>query len=119
MPYFLKNEVSNDLTFTHLYTGMNTAQLAQWVDQSLTSQKYKLRFGEAGNGEYEKGDRTMRLLFGALVSYSKIQVATFAVNDSTSGLKVNRTTTGMSGGLIGINQVKKELQRLAHVFSQI
>jgi hypothetical protein len=30
-----------------------------------------------------------------------------------------RQTSGMSGGLIGVNQVKKEMQRLEEVLRQI
>jgi hypothetical protein len=118
MANFSKNESYTNQSFTHQYTGVDSNQLADSANQVLTKDGYKMIEGQLGNATYEKGNRTMRLLFGAFVKYSKIHVAASAGGD-VSKLTVDRKTSGMSGGLIGMNQVKKELDRVAGLLSGI
>lgn len=119
MAHFSKNEVLSNQSFTHQYTGIDSSQLANSANDLLIKDGYKLTDGQLGNASYEKGNRTMRLLFGAFVKYSKIHVATDIRTDSVSRLTVDRKTSGMSGGLIGVNQVKKEMGRVAGLLSGI
>lgn len=73
---------------------------------------YRLIIGEKGNGTYERGNKTMRILFGAFIKYFKFQVLTY-VDGPNYKVQVIKGSSGMSGGLIGIEQVKKELTRLS------
>jgi hypothetical protein len=118
MPNFSKNEFFTNQMFTHQYTGIDANQLANTANQVLTNDGYKLIEGQVGNAVYEKGNRTMRLLFGAFVKYSKIYVESRSTAE-ISKLTVDRRTSGMSGGLIGVNQVKKEMDRVAGLLSGI
>lgn len=118
MPYFIKNENYSNQLFVHEYSGIDADGLANAADQLLNKDGYKLVEGKEGNGIYEKGNRTMRVLFGAFVKYSKIQVSCNS-QDETTKLMVDRKTSGMSGGLIGMNQVKKEMERVAGLLSGI
>lgn len=118
MPHFQKNENYSNQLFVHQYAGIDATGLANTADQLLNKDGYKLIEGQVGNGTYEKGNRTMRVLFGAFVKYSKIHVASKS-QDEIAQLVVDRKTSGMSGGLIGMNQVKKEMERLAGLLSGI
>lgn len=118
MPYFQKNENYSNQLFIHQYSGIDAGTLANNADQLLKKDGYNLIEGQVGNGTYEKGNRTMRILFGAFVKYSKIHVASNSQGE-TAKLVVDRKTSGMSGGLIGMNQVKKEMERVAGLLSGI
>src|SRR5215216_2914471 len=106
MAAFTKNEHYSNQVFVHQYSGVDSNQLAADANKVLTNDGYKLIEGQTGNATYEKGSRTLRLLLGAFVKYSKIHVASSTGTDVTR-LTVDRKTSGMSGGLIGMNQVKK------------
>ncbi|MBL4662969.1 MAG: hypothetical protein JKY22_05320 [Flavobacteriaceae bacterium] len=88
------------------------------VDAVFTSSGYQLKDGEPGNGTYVRGNRTMRILFGAFIKYFKYNVFS-EVSGTGIRLSVVLATSGMSGGLIGMNQVKKESTRLSEALSQI
>ncbi len=118
MAHFTKNESYSNQSFIHQYNGVDANQLANNANTALTKDGYKLIEGQLGNATYEKGNRVMRLLFGAFVKYSKIHVAASSGGE-VSRLTVDRKTSGMSGGLIGMNQVKKELDRVAGLLSGI
>lgn len=98
---------------------MDNVQLSNTVNDCLTKDGYKLIEGQIGNGGYEKGDRTMRLLFGAFVKYSKVNVTVNTDTNSVDRVTVDRKTSGMSGGLIGMKQVKKEMERISSMLSAI
>jgi hypothetical protein len=89
-------------------TGCTVEELDNKLNLFFTSEGYKLK---STNGEvrtFEKGNRVMRILFGAFVKYHKQAV--------TVKHEGNLFSSGMSGGLIGMNQVKKEFARLAEAF---
>ncbi len=84
----------------------------------LLSDDYFMRngfknLGIVGNRcSYEKGSRVMRMLFGAFVSYHKHDLL-FESSDNRVRVKFISGSSGMSGGLIGINAVKQEFKRTA------
>ncbi|MFN8714858.1 MAG: hypothetical protein ACK5Z2_18570 [Bacteroidota bacterium] len=119
MPHYITTlERLND-KYTHQYSGIGYDELSSRVHSQFQSAGYKVLQVYQGGAQYEKGNYTMRILFGAFVKYFKFAVQ---VTDGGNGLlnvSVVRQTSGMSGGLIGVNQVKKEMQRLEEVLRQI
>lgn len=114
MAHFQQNEALSNAHFVHRYAGLDDQALAQKVDNLLVSEGYRLREGRPGDAVYERGNRTMRLLLGAFVKYFK-----FAVAVAEGKVTVSQRTSGMSGGLIGMSQVKNEMKRLAGVFQTL
>jgi hypothetical protein len=119
MAFFVKNiQISGDL-IKHQYNGVDINTLATNIDFLMLKEGYKLVSGQKGNGEYEKGNRVLRILFGAFVKYFKYTIKLKELEDKSIELLFIKTSSGMSGGLIGMNQVKNELKRLAQVLSTI
>ena len=96
-------------------TGCTKEELDNKMNLFFTSEGYRLKSAEGEIRTYEKGNRVLRLLFGAFVKYHKQSVTIKSQNDRFS-LLLMRDSTGMSGGLIGMNQVKKEFARLTEAF---
>ena len=90
------------------YGGTDIGDLTKRVEETLRINGYKLVEGGGTNAVYEKGNRTMRILFGAFVKYYKFMVQ-FQEVDSFIDLRITKHSSGVSGGLIGVSQVKKEL----------
>lgn len=96
-------------------TGCTIDELDNKLNLFFTSEGYKLKSSEGDIRKYEKGNRVMRILFGAFVKYHKQSVTLTRTGDSFS-MTLQKESTGVSGGLIGMNQVKKEFARLAEAF---
>jgi len=118
MNYFQKNEFFSPDSFIHIYSGISKDGLDDMINHAFIASGYRLIIGEKGNGTYEKGNKTMRILFGAFVKYFKFQVLTY-VDGPNFKVQVIKGSSGMSGGVIGMNQVKKELARLSLVMQSI
>ena len=101
--------------FVYNITGCTKDELDNKLNLFFTSQGYRLKSSEGEVRTYETGNRTMRVLFGAFVKYHKQSVTIKSQGDLFS-VMVLRDSTGMSGGLIGMNAVKKEFARLADAF---
>jgi hypothetical protein len=90
-------------------------ELNQRLNTFFNSQGYGLKSSEGETLVYEKGSRTARILLGAFVKYHK-QSVTIKTDRDQMQLMLHRDSTGMSGGLIGMSQVKKEFHRLTQAF---
>ncbi len=96
-------------------TGCTRAELENKLNLFFASEGYIPKSTEGDVHTYTKGNRVMRLLFGAFVKYHK-QSATIKNEGDLFSLMLHKDSTGMSGGLIGMNQVKKEFARLSEAF---
>ena len=83
----------------------------------FTSQGYTLKSNEGEVSVYTKGNRVLRLIFGAFVKYHK-QSVIIKQEGNLFSVMLHKDSTGMSGGLIGVNQVKKEFARLSEAFRE-
>jgi hypothetical protein len=96
-------------------SGCTKEELDTKLNLFFNAEGYKLKSSEGEIRTFEKGNRTMRILLGAFSKYHK-QSVTLKPNGNDFALMLHRDSTGISGGLIGMNQVKKEFSRLTDSF---
>jgi hypothetical protein len=97
------------------FTHCSREELMNKLNLFFTSEGYKQGTIEGDTTYYTKGNRVLRLLFGAFVKYHKQSLNVKQEGDLFS-VMLHKDSSGISGGLIGINQVKKEFARLAEAF---
>ena len=119
MKSFIKNESTSKSNFIHIYSGITKDDLDKKIYELLLSSGYKLKDGQFGNATYVKGNRALRILFGAFVKYYKFNIMTSSNSSDELKVEVEKESSGMSGGLIGVSQVKNELKRLAQILQTI
>lgn len=119
MGYFQKNKLTTNEMFVHQYAGTTKDEIKKRVNDFMISSGYRLTVGSPGEGQYEKGNRTMRILFGAFSKYFKFFLQIVEESDQTITVSFGTQTSGMSGGLIGIKQVKDELKKMSATFQNI
>lgn len=119
MLHFVKNLQTVDGLISNLYKDITIPEMVQKIIDVFEMQEYKIIDQQFGNLTLEKGNRTMRILFGAFVKYFKFSVTITQTAGNELTVNVFQQSSGISGGLIGMNQVKTELNRLHFVFSQI
>ncbi len=95
----------------YVFKATNKDDLGQKVNEYLKKQGYSLEAGVNTNGTYGKGNKVLRVLLGAFVKRFEWHVEVSDINNST-GLTFTKKAKGYSGGLIGMNQVKNEYNRL-------
>ena len=100
---FIRNDIATGDMFRHVYGGITKRELDDRAAQLLSM-------------IYEKGNRVARLLLGALVKYFKVSVTTSVSPSDEVICEVRTESSGMSGGLIGMNQVKTEMGNLNAAF---
>lgn len=96
-------------------SGCTKDELDNKLNLFFTSEGYILRSHEGETLTYTKGNRVLRLLFGAFIKYNKQSVIIKNQGELYS-VMLHKDSSGISGGLIGMNQVKKEFARLAEAF---
>jgi len=96
-------------------TGCTREELDNKINLFFSSQGYRLKSTGGETHTYEKGNRLMRILFGALSKYHKQSVIIKNQGDLFS-VMLHRDSSGISGGLIGMRQVRKEFEQLSEAF---
>lgn len=115
MAYFKGTTLSSSERFVFSYSGISQPDLEKAIDDLMKSLNYK----HLGGGVYERGNHTTRLLLGAFHKYFKFRVSIDASDPNTILVGVMKATSGMSGGVIGMNQVKTELANLNRLYQSI
>jgi hypothetical protein len=98
-------------------TGCTREELENKINLFFTSEGYTPKAKDADNYTFTKGNRVLRLLFGAFVKYHK-QSIVIKNEGALFSVMLHKDSSGMSGGLIGMNQVKKEFARLSDAFKE-
>ena len=101
------------------YSNIELHELATKIEDLLLSEGYRIDGGGLGDAMFVKGDSTMRMLFGAFVKFYKLRVVTSKNDDGQCLVDLRDATPELSGGLIGIKQTRKEIERLKSLFSAI
>lgn len=114
MAKFVSNEIRKSDSFIHVFECENDNELATAIAMFMKDNGYILIEGNVTNAVFEKGNRSMRLLFGAFVKYYKI-----SVNVQDKRATIGSASAGFSGGLIGVNQVKKEVLRISNELEKL
>ena len=97
------------------FTDCTREELEAKLELFFSSAGYRLTKTEGDKLSYEKGKRWKRILFGAFSPFYHVKVE-LNPQGSTIGLMLQRVSSGFSGGLIGINQVRKEFERITEQF---
>ena len=117
--YFIRTEMSTTDMFLHVYGGISREGLEQKINALLTNWGYKLKGGENGCVMYEKGRRAARIWLGALAKYAKISVRIIVASPDELKCEIRSQSSGISGGLIGVNQMNTEIRNLFTAFQYI
>ena len=119
MTLFVKNLQTVDGLISNLYKDVSIEEMTKKVTELMEQQGYKVFDHQYGNLILEKGSRTKRLLLGAFATYFKFSVTMSQSTENELTVNIFQQSSGMSGGLIGMNQIKTELARLNFLFSNI
>jgi len=115
MLYFKEEVRGTDGKDFFVYKGTTVEQIQHEAEMLMISMGYK----HLTAGIFEKGNRTLRILFGAFCKYFKFRIVIEPYNADEVKVKIEKETTGMSGGAIGMNQVKNEYNNLLTAFRAI
>lgn len=97
-------------------TGTTADELGSAIDRFFANHGYAKKSDDMTVSTYTKGNRVLRILFGAFAKYHKINAGVTPLGDDSFGVILQRDSTGVSGGLIGVSQVRKEFKKLVADF---
>lgn len=96
--------------------GSQSQQVVDMVSQYLIQNGYKMESGTPEYAVWGKGNKTMRVLFGAFVKRYAFNVMVHPLDDGNTRFEFTRKEKGNIGGVIGHQQVVKELDRHKQAF---
>ncbi|HUP14182.1 MAG TPA: hypothetical protein VM187_18300 [Niastella sp.] len=98
--------------YTFMYEGVDLNEFPQRLEKFFQTEGYKLESGNKEEGVYGTGNGVMRILFGAFVKRYTFKHR-LSGTGSTLRFEFAPNMTGVSGGVVGYNKMKKEYARMA------
>ena len=117
--YKLVNYADNEGGGSFLYETQDLNGVTNRVGAIFSGEGYKLESGAPDNGTYGIGNQTMRLLLGAFHKRHTFSVKIYMHDENHVRMDLIKMSSGWSGGLIGVSQVKKELARIKQVMQKL
>lgn len=98
---------------SHQFTfeNRNVESVQKSITNILGEMGYVVKSSDWQQTVYTKGNRILRLLLGAFVKYNKLNVS-FSNNENKTTAVVSGSSSGFSGGVIGMAQVNKEFKKV-------
>ncbi|GAA5105660.1 hypothetical protein GCM10023211_04650 [Orbus sasakiae] len=115
MALFIKEAYVNENDYTFLYQGINEGEFKQKIANIMAERGYR----DIGDHVYEKGNGTLRMLLGAFYKHYKIQIMPQCLDDGTMCVAIKKRSSGFAGGVIGMNQIQKELAAIKAIFTAL
>ncbi|WP_392560192.1 hypothetical protein [Orbus mooreae] len=112
MATFIKEEFLNDNDYTFLYQCSSDNEFRKIIEQTMLARGYR----NIGDDVYEKGNGTLRMLFGAFYKHYKMEIMPQYLGDDQVRVSIKKRSSGFAGGVFGINQIQKELRELYMLF---
>ncbi len=119
MGYFTENKALTKDLIIHRYEGLSKEELFGRINEALTVMGYKKKGQGLENVIYEKGDKTMRILFGAFHKYFIFSVTTTKNEEEELLLIIKNDCSEITGGIIGKKKKKKEFINLSNQLKEI
>ena len=119
MKHFKSVHFSDKNRFEFIYENATAEEIGTAIEKTLSNDRYIIKEGPIGDRTYTKGNRILRLMLGAFYKYFEFNVDVKDQDDKTVIAAIRKSSSGVSGGLIGVNQVNKELKRLETVLQDI
>jgi hypothetical protein len=88
------------------------ARVRATVQQALDTRRFRLAWLDEWTATAERGNKLVNVLAGAAAQYFKVGLAIRSGNDGNSILRVDRQSSGWTGGAIGASRTTKSLERL-------
>lgn len=99
------------------FSKLSQDELSGKLESFLQKKGYKLESGVPHEGTYGKGNKVMRVLFGAFVKRFEWKVGVVPVDGYTE-LSINKSAKGYAGGVVGVNQVNNEFKSIVNSLTQ-
>jgi hypothetical protein len=88
------------------------ARVRATVQQALDTRRFRLTWHDEWTATAERGNKLVNALAGAAAQYFKVGMAIRSGGDGNSILRIDRQSSGWTGGAIGAARTTKNLEQL-------
>jgi len=83
------------------------------AEQALVANGFRVTWHDAWTGTAERGSIVGNALAGALSQYFKVGVRLMSSETGETTVRVERQSSGMMGGLVGVSRVRRNMTALS------
>lgn len=115
---FQKYDIISDKLMILYFKENENTNISDKIHDTMVLNQYRLEYGDKANGKYVRGTKWKRLLLGIFHKHFEF-VFTLSTEGELIKLNFLRESSGLSGGILGIKQVKDEMTSLTLQLSSL
>lgn len=102
---------------TDIFVRGPTKDVKETVQQVFRENGFEIEWSSEYDGKASRGSRGKGIAFGALAQYHEIIFSISSAPDETVTVRLIRSTSGLTGGLLGRRKVKKQYENIVEMMS--
>ena len=102
---------------TDIFVSDSIENVKETVQQVFQQNEFKIQWSSEYDGRASRGSKAKGIAFGALAQYNDIDFKISTAPDKTVVVRLIRSTSGLTGGLLGRRKVKKQYKKIVEMIS--
>ena len=103
--------------YTDIFVSSPIENVKETVQQVFQQNGFKVEWSSEYDGKASRGSKGKGIAFGALAQYHEIDFKILTAPDKTVTVRVIRSTSGLTGGLLGRRKVKEQYKEIVEMLS--
>jgi len=103
--------------YTDIFVSAPIENVKEMVQQVFQQNEFKVEWSSEYDGKASRGSKGKNIAFGAWAQYHEIDFKIFTAPDKPVAVRVIRSTSGLTGGLLGRRKVKKQYKKIVEMLS--
>ncbi len=103
--------------YTDIFVSSPIENVKETVQQVFQQNGFKVQWSSEYDGKATRGSKGKGIAFGALAQYHEIDFNILTAPDKTATVRLIRSTSGLTGGLLGRRKVKKQYKKMVEMLS--
>ena len=103
--------------YTDIFVSGPIENVKETVQQIFQQNGFKVQWSSEYDGKASRGSKAKGVAFGAFAQYHDIDFKIFTAPDKTVAVRLIRSTSGWTGGLLGRRKVKKQYKEIVEMLS--
>jgi hypothetical protein len=101
--------------YTDIFVNSPIEKVKESLEPVFQQNGFKVQWSSEYGGKASRGSKAKGIAFGAFAQYHDIDFKISTTLDKTVAVRLIRSTSGLTGGLLGRRKVKKQYQKIVDV----
>ena len=103
--------------YTDIFVSSSKEKVKEALEQVFQQNGFEIQWSSEYFGKASRGSKGKNIAFGGFAQYHEIDFRILPAPDETVSVRLTKSTSGWTGGLLGRRKVKRQYQKVVEMLS--